>query len=209
MKSSLYVARIYYLARYISAWRCYVAVFSVVLFLHLLGAVALFIGYGIEWTASSLFRNASSAEQVRSWLRVFKVSPPLSGVGLGVVLLSGGYLASLSGAMKQGWIPATLIASFVALVVGLALILPRMKRIRAAFLSGNEPVSAQLRERLSDPVLLTAIRVRVMVVTGIVFLMAAKISLVPSLVALIIAIVFGLIFSISTWSRTPATTSKA
>jgi len=47
------------------------------------------------------------------------------------------------------------------------------------------------------------------VVTGIVFLMAAKISLVPSLVALIIAIVFGLIFSISTWSRTPATTSKA
>jgi len=186
-----------------------VTIFSVVLFLHLLGAVSLFIAYGIEWTASSLFRNAATTEQARSWLRVFKVSPPLSGVGLGVVLLSGGYLASLSGAMKQGWIPATLIAIFVALVAGFALILPRMKRIRAALPSGNEPVSAQLRERLSDPVLLTAIRVRVMVVTGIVFLMAAKISLVPSLVALIIAIVFGLIFSISTWSRTPATTSKA
>ncbi len=146
-------------------------IFSVVLFLHLLGAVSLFIAYGIEWTASSLFRNASTTEQARSWLRVFKVSPPLSGVGLGVVLLSGGYLASLSGAMKQGWIPATLIAIFVALVVGFALILPRMKRIRAA--------------------------------------LPSEISLVPSLVALIIAIVFGLIFSISTWSRTPATTSKA
>jgi len=186
-----------------------VTVFSVVLFLHLLGAVSLFIAYGIEWTASSLFRNASSTEQVRSWLRVFKVSPPLSGIGLGVVLLSGGYLASLSGAMKQGWIPATLIAIFIALVLGFALILPRMKRIRAALPSGNDPVSAQLRERLSDPVLMTAIRARVMVVTGIVYLMAAKISLVPSLVALSIAIILGLLFSIPTWSRTPAAAAKA
>jgi hypothetical protein len=186
-----------------------VTVCSVVLFLHLLAAVSLFVAYGIEWTASSLFRNASSTEQVRSWLRVFKVSPPLSGVGLGVVLLSGGYLASLSGAMKQGWIPATLIAIFIALVLGFALILPRMKRIRAALPSGNDPVSTQLRQLLSDPVLLTAIRVRVMVVTGIVFLMAVKISLVPSLVALAIAIAFGLIFSISTWSRTAAGVVKA
>jgi len=185
-----------------------VTVFSVVLFLHLLGAVSLFIAYGIEWTASSLFRNASSPEQVRSWLRLFKVSPPLSGVGLGVVLLSGGYLASLSGVMKQGWIPVTLIAIFLALVLGFAMILPRMKRIRAALPSGNDPVSAQLRQRLSDPVLLTAIRVRVMVVTGIVYLMAAKISLVPSLVALIIAIVLGVIFAIPTWSRTLTVTAK-
>ena len=183
-------------------------VFSVVLFLHLLGAVSLFIAYGIEWTASSLFRNASSTEQVRAWLRVFKVSPPLSGLGLGVVLLSGGYLASLSGAMKQGWIPVTLIAIFLALVLGFAMILPRMKRIRAALPSGNDPVSAQLRQRLSDPVLLTAIRVRVMVVTGIVYLMAAKISFVPSLVALIIAIVLGVIFAIPTWSRTLAVAAK-
>jgi hypothetical protein len=209
VKFSLDVVRVHQRARYISVSRCFVTVFSVVLFLHLLGAVSLFIGYGIEWTASSLFRNASSTEQVRSWLRVFRVSPPLSGIGLGVVLLSGGYLASLSGAMKQGWIPATLIAIFIALVLGFALILPGMKRIRAALPSGNDPVSAQLRERLSDPVLLTAIRVRVMVVTGIVYLMAAKISLVPSLVALSIAIVLGLIFSIPTWSRTPAAAAKA
>ena len=118
--------------------------FSAVLFIHLLGAVALFIGYGIEWTASALFRNAAFIEQLRSWLRVFKVSPPLSGAGLGILLLSGGYLASLSGAMKQGWIPATLIGIFFALLLGFALILPRMKRIRAALPSGagaNEPLS--------------------------------------------------------------------
>ena len=177
---------------------------SVVLFLHLTGAVALFIGYGIEWTASSLFRTASSAEQLRAWLRVFKVSPPLSGAGLGVVLLTGGYLASLSGSMKQGWIPATLIGIFVALALGFAVILPRMRGIRSALPSGNEPIPAALRSRLADPILLTAIRVRVMLATGIVYLMAAKIPLVPSLVVLAVAAVLGVLFSVSAWSQKPS-----
>lgn len=186
-------------------------IFSVVVFLHLAGALALFIAYGIEWTASALFRNANSIEQLRAWLRVLKVSPPLSGIGLGVVLLSGGYLASLTGVMKQGWIPATLLAIFLALAVGFAMILPRMKGIRAALPAGlgaNDPLSASLRAQLSDPVLLTAIRVRFMIATGIVYLMAAKMPLLPSLLALVIAIVIGVILSISTWRR-PQTTTAA
>ena len=190
-------------------------IFSIVLFLHLAGALALFIAYGIEWTASSLFRNANSIEQLRAWLRVFKVSPPLSGIGLGVVLLSGGYLASLTGAMKQGWIPATLLAIFLALAVGFAMILPRMKRIRAALPAGatdptgSVPLPAPLRAQLSDPVLLTAIRVRFLIASGIVYLMAAKMPFVPSLITLVIAIAIGFLLSISTWSRpqTAPTTS--
>jgi hypothetical protein len=176
-------------------------VISIVLFLHLAGAVALFIGYGIEWTASSLFRNASTSEQLRAWLRVFKVSPPLSGAGLGVVLLSGGYLASLTGAMKQGWIPATLIGIFAALALGFALILPRMRGIRSALPAGNEPLPAPLRSRLADPILLTAIRVRVLLATGIVYLMVAKLTLIPSLVVLAISAVLGVLFSVSTWRQ--------
>jgi len=180
-------------------------VYAVVLYSHLLGAVALFVGYGIEWTASSLFRNASSTEQVRAWLRVFKVSPPLSGVGLGVLLISGGYLASLSGAMKQGWIPATLLAIGVALILGFAFILPRMGRIRKALPSLNEPVTAELRARLSDPILLSAIRIRVLLAAGIVYLMAAKMPFTPSLIALAIALVAGLLLSLPILRRASST----
>ena len=176
-------------------------VHTVVLYSHLLGALALFIGYGIEWTASSLFRNATSTEQVRAWLRVFKVSPPLSGVGLGVLLLSGGYLASLTGAMKQGWIPATLIAIAFALILGFAFILPRMGRIRKSLPSLNQPVSTELRARLSDPLLLSAIRVRVLLAAGIVDLMAAKMSFLPSLLALAAAFVLGVLFSLPVLRR--------
>jgi hypothetical protein len=176
-------------------------VYTVVLYAHLLGAVALFIGQGIEWTASSLFRGASSTEQVRAWLRVFKVSPPLSGIGISVLLLSGGYLASLSGAMKQGWIPATLLAIGVALLLGIVVIMPRMNKIRKALPSLSEPVSAELRMRLADPILLSAIRIRVLLAAGIVYLMAAKAPFTPSLVALVIALVVGLLFSAPVWRR--------
>jgi hypothetical protein len=177
-------------------------VYSTVLFIHLVAAFALFIGTGIEWITSSLFRRASSSEQLLAWLRVFRVSPPLSGGGIGILLLSGGYLASLSGAMKQGWIPATLLAIFAALALGFALIMPRMGRIRKALPRGNEPLSAPLRAQVSDPVLLTAIRVRVLLACGIVYLMASKIPFVPSLVVLTIATIVGLILSVPAWRRT-------
>jgi hypothetical protein len=176
-------------------------VYTVVLYSHLLGTIALFMGYGMEWTASALFSKASTTEQVRAWLRVFRVSPPLSGAGLGVLLLSGGYLASLSGAMKQGWIPATLLAIGAALLLGFALILPRMGKIRTALPSQNEPVAADLKERLADPLLLTAIRVRVLVAVGIVYLMAAKLPFGPSLVALGVALAAGVLVSLPAWRR--------
>ena len=176
-------------------------VYIVVLYAHLLGAFAFFIGQGIEWAASSLFRGASSTEQVRAWLRVFSVSPPLSGIGLGVLLLSGGYLASLSRVMRQGWIPATLLGIGIGVVLGITVILPRMKRIRKTIPSLNEPVSSELRSLLSDPVLLSAIRIRMLLATGIVYLMTAKLAFSPSAIALLVAIGTGLVFSIPVWRR--------
>jgi hypothetical protein len=176
-------------------------VYTVVLYAHLLGAFAFFIACGIEWTASALFRQAASTEQVRAWLRVFKVSPPLYGAGLAMLLLSGGYLASLSGTMKQGWIPATLLAVGVAIVLGVTLILPRMIKIRKALPSLNEAVSAELRLCLADPLLHSAIRTRVLLAVGIVYLMVAKIPFMQSLVALFASIVLGVVFSIPVWRR--------
>jgi len=175
--------------------------FTVVLYTHLLGVVALFIGQSMEWTASSLFRKASSTEQVYAWLRVFKVSPPLSGIGFGVLLLSGGYLAQLSGAMKQGWIPATFLAIGVALLLGILVIMPRMNKIRKTLPSLNQPVNMELRARLADPVLLSAIRIRVLLAAGIVYLMVAKTPFAPSLLALGVAFIAGILLSIPVWPR--------
>src|ERR1700740_3533375 len=82
--------------------------YSIALYFHFLGLIGLFVGYGLEWTASSLLRRSTSAEQARAWLRIYRFSLPISGPGLLVLIVSGGYLASVTGAMKQGGISAAL-----------------------------------------------------------------------------------------------------
>jgi len=178
--------------------------YALILFLHLTGVVALFLAFGIEWAAISFLVSANSAAEAQAWLRLGRLGPLINGPALLLVILSGGYLASIINVFKQGWIPATLLAIFLALAVGFAMILPRMKRIRAALPAGptgNVPLPESLRAQLSDPVLLTAIRVRFLIAIGIVYLMAAKMPFLPSLIALVIAIAIGFVLSLSTWSR--------
>ena len=63
--------------------------YLIVLFLHFVGMAALFIGYGLEWTASTLLRGATTAGEARSWLRIYRASLPVSGPGLLLLILTG------------------------------------------------------------------------------------------------------------------------
>jgi hypothetical protein len=148
--------------------------YNIVLFLHIASAIALFVGYGFEWVASALLRKASTAEQARAWLRVFRVSPPLSGAALLVLILTGGYLGSVIKVMAQGWMVASIVAIVIALVIGFGVILPRVKSIRAALPAANETLSVDVLARLQNPVLSAAVRTRVLFALGIVFLMTVK-----------------------------------
>jgi len=89
----------------------------------------------------------------------------------------------------------------VALLLGIVVIMPRMNKIRKTLPSLNEPVNAELRMRLSDPVLLSAIRIRVLLAAGILYLMAGKMPFIPSLVTLLVALVAGLLLSAPVWRR--------
>lgn len=174
------------------------------LFTHFLGLVGLFVGYGLEWAASSLLRRATTADQARSWLRIYKLSLPISGPGLLILILSGGYLATLTGGMRQGWISASLLAIVFALGIGFVFILPRVRTLRAALPEGNASLSEAGRARVQDPMLLTLIRVRFMIALGIVYVMTARPEyLSTSLFILLGAIVVGLLCAASAWFSAP------
>jgi hypothetical protein len=175
--------------------------YAAVLFLHFLGLIGLFVGYGLEWVASSLLRRATTTEQARSWLRVYRTSLPISGPALLLLILSGGYLASQTGAMKQGWISASLVGIVVALAIGFGLILPRVKAIRAALPEGNATLPSDALSRLQQPAIVTLVRVRFLLAVGIVYLMIAKTPLHNSMLILLVAAVVALIVSAPSWSR--------
>jgi len=179
--------------------------YSLALFFHFLGLVMLFIGYGLEWIVSAFLRGAVTTDQVRAWLRVYRTSLPVSGPGLLVLIFSGGYLAQVSGAMKNGWMSASLIAIFLALVIGFMFILPRVKAIRGALPPGSAELPANAMALLRAPGLPTLIRVRAMLALGIVYLMTMKPdTLLSSLLVLGAAIVLGLLASAPTFSKQKA-----
>lgn len=176
--------------------------YTLALFFHFVGLAALLVGYGLEWIVSGLLRRATTTEQVRAWLRVYRTSLPISGPGLLILILSGGYLAALSGGMKQGWISASLLAIVFALGIGFVLILPRVRAIRSALPEGNGALPAKITDLLRAPGLATLIRVRALLALGIVYLMTVKPEgFASSLIALGVAIVLGVVFSVPAFSK--------
>lgn len=180
--------------------------YSIALFTHFLGLVGLFVGYGLEWAASSLLRRSTTADQVRSWLRIYKISQPISGPGLLILILSGGYMASITGSMKQGWISASLLAIVVMLGVGFVFILPRLRTLRAVLPEANVTFPDTILARVQHPMLVTLVRTRFVLALGIVLLMTAKpMALSTSLFILLGAIVVGLLCAATAWTTSPKT----
>lgn len=174
------------------------------LFIHYLGMVGLFVGYGLEWAASSLLRRSTTAQQARSWLRIYRLSLPISGPGLLILILSGGYLASQTGGMMHGWISAALFGILFALGIGFVFILPKMKALRAALPEADAPLSQAGLARVQDPMLVTLIRIRAILALGIVYLMTAKPEgLASSLFILLGCVVIGMLCAATAWSSRP------
>jgi len=168
-----------------------------ILFVHILSALTLFLGYGLEWTVSALLPHSSTADQARSWLRVYRVSPPVTGASLAVLILSGGWLAALTGGMYHAWLIVSVAGILVALLIGFALILPRVRAIRGALPEGNSPLAPEALLQLQSAALPTLIRVRAMLAAGIAYLMTVKPSLGASLIVLAVSMILGVVFSLT------------
>jgi hypothetical protein len=176
--------------------------YAIGLFFHFLGMIALFVGFGLEWTGSSLLRRATTSDQARSSLGLYRISQPISGPGWLALILSGGYLASVTGGMKQAWIFAAWIGIVVALYIGFAMILPRVKKLRVALPEGNVPLTTTTLAGTKNPMFATLVRVRFMLVLAIVALMTYKpATLSVSLLLLLGGIVLGLLCSIGFLSK--------
>jgi Predicted integral membrane protein (DUF2269) len=180
------------------------SVYADIVFLHLVGMTGLFIGYGLEWVSTARLRKAETANAARTWLGTYRVSLPLSGPALLVLILTGGYMAGVTGASKEGWILASILGIVVALGIGFGMLMPRMKSIKAGLPDGDAALSADTSMKVQDPLIVTLIRVRLFLALGIVYLMTAKPPLFSSIAALCVAIVVGIVFSAGAWSKKTA-----
>jgi hypothetical protein len=165
--------------------------YSIALFLHVVGALGVFVALGLEWTSLRHLRRATTGEQVREWMRV---STGVGQVGIAsmlTILISGFYMmATVWGGVV--WIIVALGALVLVIVLGLALTGPRMAAIGRAVAAEKGTVSPTLHHLLHYPLLWISIQTRVAIALGIVFLMTVKPDLGGSLLTIGVAIVLGL-----------------
>lgn len=160
--------------------------YSVALFLHIVGAITLFMAFAIEWTGLLHLQRASKLEQARLWVNASSVVRPLSIAGMIVLILAGGYLTHRMEAWRYAWLWVALAATFSLAGIAATLTQRRMKEIRRACHERRE-LTEGLTTRFRDPVLQVSIRLRTAFALGIVFVMTTKPNLIGSLLALAVA----------------------
>lgn len=163
--------------------------YPIVLFAHIAGALGLAFTLGLESLSLEQMRRAATLESLRSWLNVTGMGQRVGVVSMLLVVAAGVYLM-IVGRYAVPWLFVSLATLVVVAALGAALTGRRMAALRRAI---TEAASlAAVQERVSDPMLLVSIRVRMMLFLTIVFLMTVKPDALFALVVVAVALVLGL-----------------
>lgn len=165
--------------------------YSIALFLHIVGALGLFVALGLEWTGLWQIRSATTLEQVRGWMGILNNVHKVGFVSMLTTVITGIYLMVL---FWGGEVWITVSVGSLVLVITLAQVVtaPRMAAIGQALVTEKGPLSKAFHNLANHPLLSISIQTRVAITLGIVLLKIAKPDLGGSLLAIGIAIVLGL-----------------
>ena len=167
--------------------------YTIVLFLHISGAIGYFISIGTWLFGFSALRRVQRVEQVRALADLAGRVGPLFGISVLLILVTGLYMAVTAWGFQTGWIPVGLISLVLIAPLGTALIEPRRRaiaRLAREAPDGSLPESLELR--IHDPILWTALQTVAVLLLGIVFLMTTKPAFTDSLIVMAVALVLGL-----------------
>ncbi|MCL5995060.1 MAG: hypothetical protein M1546_03265 [Chloroflexi bacterium] len=173
--------------------------YSLALFMHVVGALGLFVALGLEWTSLLFLRRAVSAEEVRLWSNALALVRRLGPASMVAILLPALYMT----ATTWGWVPwiVVALASMLLFPVLGALSGMRLARVGQAAAAERGSLSTALRDQLRHPLFLTSIRMRTALALGIVFLMTVKPGLAGAVIAISVAVVLGLASALPAWNR--------
>jgi hypothetical protein len=169
------------------------SIYTIVLFLHVSGAIGYFVGIGTWLFVLVGLRRAQRVEQARALVNLIGLSGPFTAISVLLILATGFYMALTAWSLRASWIDVALISLVLMVPFGAALIEPRRRALaRLAQEAPDGPLPQSLEQRTHDPVLLTALQTVAALLLGIVFLMTTKPSLTGSLIVMAVALALGL-----------------
>jgi hypothetical protein len=182
--------------------------YSIALFLHIVGALGVFVVLGLEWTGLWQIWSAMRPEQVRAWMAILRSARKVGIASMLTTVISGIYMM-LTAWGGVAWIIVTLGALVLVMGLSVALTGPRMAAIGRALATEKGPLSDTFHSLANHPLLWISIQTRVAIGLGIVLLKTAKPDLGGSLLTIGIAIVLGIASALPMSRREPAPQGSA
>ena len=167
------------------------SVYSLLVFLHIVGALGLFAGLGLEQAGLLNLRRASTNVQVREWVSLLGALRRIESPAALLIVTSGFYLVATRWG-HHAWIGLGLLGLVLMAVLGAVVTGRRVTRIRQALPAEDGPIEEALRQRLRDPALRTSAALRAALAVGIVFSMSVKPGTVGAFTAMGVAMALGL-----------------
>ncbi|PLS08488.1 DUF2269 family protein [Neobacillus cucumis] len=180
--------------------------YSIVLFLHIIGALVMFVAVGITLLAMISMLNSRTTEALRNWAALAVELDGLLPFSVILILVPGLYLVFSSWGFGNAWIDLSLTILIIMTFMGPIINLRRLKAIlSAAKAETNNIPSSGLLEKVRDRVLWNSVLIMTMLAFAIVFLMTVKLALAGSIITMVVAVVLGLSFANILLSRASTT----
>jgi hypothetical protein len=170
------------------------SIYTVMLFVHIVGVVGTFIGVGVWLFAAVALRRSQTVGQVRALTSLIQPSGVLAIVGILLLGGAGFYMAITVWGERATWIIVATISFVLLAPFGVFVIDPHLRAVaKAAAAVPDGPLPGALATRTRDPLAGIGLSVYIGVLLGIVFLMTNKPSTEVSILAMIVATLLGLI----------------
>jgi xanthosine utilization system XapX-like protein len=163
---------------------------SLVLFIHVLSAIALFVAIAFEGEILVRLRTAQNTEQLRQSAGASRRLGAIYGPAFLGILVAGMYLAFRMH-IRAPWVPLALVGTLLMGIVSGVVTGIHMSRLRKA-LAQTDLSFENLRGIARSSALAVSYGFRAGLAVGILFLMSATPGLVPSIAALTIASILGI-----------------
>ena len=175
---------------------------SLVLFTHVVGVLALFVGLGLEWIGLDGIQRSTTRAEALPWLRLIAIVPRLFGTALAAIVVSGFYLGARVGVLGNDWMRASYGALLLMAIVSGPVSRSPMRALKRV--ADVPDGTAALRAAAANPILRLSLRIRIAFGLAIVFLMIAKPAAGESLLVLALASMVTIATSL-TRRTTPST----
>jgi hypothetical protein len=176
------------------------SLYPIVLFLHVSGAIGVFVGIGIWLFGLSAMRRARRVEQVRALAWLIIVTIPFMVLSLVLLGAAGLEMAISTWGLQTSWIIVSLVSLVLFAPINVFVLDPRMRALYAkAGEAPDGPLPDELVEGTHDPMIGTVAQTLTTVLIGIVFLMTNKPTLATSILVMVVAFSLGLFVSLPLW----------